>query len=207
MNNTPLNKIGFTKIYDFVLSNSKLTSSQKLLISYVLGWQDSGKICFESNKTLAKRFGLNLSTIKKQITQLNKFDFFSSKENSAVNQFGKWSNSKEMKVDINALVSFLISKNEEVKVTDSSMLQETDSVVLEKTDSSVLEETDSSVLRETDSSVLRDENITFDTLEEFSFYVDGITADKISIETKKQRFDMLGQYGQLRNKENIGRIF
>lgn len=97
----------YTKIPDKILSSTKLTPSQKLIISYVLRWQSSGKICFESNKTLSIRFGVSVSAIKKQITQLNKLPFFLSEEVSDFNEFGKWSNSKQMVVDPKNLDQFL----------------------------------------------------------------------------------------------------
>lgn len=97
----------YTKIPDKILSSTELTPSQKLIISYVLRWQSSGKICFESNKTLSIRFGVSISAIKKQITQLNKLPFFISEESSDFNEFGKWSNSKRMMVDPKKLDQFL----------------------------------------------------------------------------------------------------
>ena len=104
----------FTKVPDTVLASNKLNPSQKLVISYVLRWQSSGMVCFESNNSLAKRFGLSLSAIKKQITQLNKLSFFVSKETSHRNENGKWSNSKKMEVDEDKLKAFLNSSESEV---------------------------------------------------------------------------------------------
>lgn len=97
----------FTKVPDTILASDKLTPSQKLVISYVLRWQSSGMVCFESNNSLAKKFGVSLSGIKKQITQLNRLPFFLSKETSKRNENGKWSNSKKMEVDEEKLKEYL----------------------------------------------------------------------------------------------------
>jgi DNA mismatch repair ATPase MutL len=106
-------KENFIKVPDNILSTNKLTSSQKLMISYVLRWQSSGKTCFESNNTLAKQFGLQLAAIKKQITALNKLPFFKSKETSGQNEHGKWVNSKKMVIDEIALNDFLQTVDKE----------------------------------------------------------------------------------------------
>ncbi len=102
----------FTKVTDSILASRKLTASQKLLVSYVWRWQSSGKVCFESNSTLARHFGLTLAALKKQITVLNKMPFFESKETSGLNIHGKWSNSKEMKVNVDALRNYINAKEE-----------------------------------------------------------------------------------------------
>ena len=63
--------------YD-LLSTTKLHSTQKLFIAYIIGWQRNGLVCKETNNTLAKKFGMKYSGIRKLISALNKFDFFLS---------------------------------------------------------------------------------------------------------------------------------
>jgi hypothetical protein len=65
--------------YD-LLATTKLSSTQKLFIAYIIGWQVKGKICFETNKNLAKKFGMQYGGIRTVISTLNKFDFFNSKK-------------------------------------------------------------------------------------------------------------------------------
>lgn len=61
--------------YD-LLSTTKLHSTQKLFLAYIIGWQRNGLICKETNNTLAKKFGMKYSGIRTLIRELNKFDFF-----------------------------------------------------------------------------------------------------------------------------------
>jgi hypothetical protein len=63
--------------YD-LLATTKLSSTQKLFIAYIIGWQMKDKICFETNKNLAKKFGKQYGGIRTVISTLNKFDFFNS---------------------------------------------------------------------------------------------------------------------------------
>lgn len=109
----------FTKIPDALLATKKLTPSQKLIIAYVLRWQSSGKVCFESNQSLALRFGLSVSSLKKHITQLNKLDFFLSEETSEFNEFGKWTNSKRMTIDETKLNQLLMPTGTSLKPANS----------------------------------------------------------------------------------------
>lgn len=111
-NQTPTEQ--FTMISFDILSSTKLSSSQKLLVAYVIGWQRTNKTCTESNSSLARRLGLPLDTLKDQITNLNKLPFFKTISTSRINDFGKWSNSKEIKIDEEALNVFL-STSEAVK--------------------------------------------------------------------------------------------
>jgi len=63
--------------YD-LLATKKLNSTQKLFISYIIGWQRTGKICFETNRTLATKFGKEYGGIRSVLSSLNKFEFFKS---------------------------------------------------------------------------------------------------------------------------------
>jgi hypothetical protein len=101
-------KENFLQISETLLATPKLTLFQKMIIARVLAWQKNEKVCFESNKRLAKGFGMSLSALKKQITVMNKFDFFQSNETSKYNEYGKWENSKQMKVNKELLDKFLL---------------------------------------------------------------------------------------------------
>lgn len=103
----------FLQISETLLATHSLTLFQKMIIARVLAWQKNEKVCFESNKRLAKGFGMSLSGLKKQITELNKLSFFQSNETSKYNEYGKWENSKQMKVNKELLDEFLL-KNEKV---------------------------------------------------------------------------------------------
>ena len=70
--------------YD-LLSSKKFTSSTKLLIAYILGWQASDKICFESNAEIGAKLGLKKTGIKSITQELNKYDFFSCITNGTSN--------------------------------------------------------------------------------------------------------------------------
>lgn len=61
-----------------LLATKKLNSTQKLFVSYIIGWQRTGKICFETNRTLATKFGKEYGGIRSVLSSLNKFEFFKS---------------------------------------------------------------------------------------------------------------------------------
>ena len=53
----------FLKINNLLLSSVKLSSSEKIVISYILGWQLNDKDCFETNQSMAKKLGLKVRTL------------------------------------------------------------------------------------------------------------------------------------------------
>ncbi|WP_269237343.1 hypothetical protein [Flavobacterium flavigenum] len=69
----------FVKVNYNLLASPKLNSTQKLFLSYIIGWQNNNKICFETNRNLALRFGKKYGGIRSVIKDLNTFDFFKSK--------------------------------------------------------------------------------------------------------------------------------
>jgi hypothetical protein len=109
------NELTFTKNYTSITASTKLTAIQKLLIARVLNWQQNKLVCTLSNNALAAELGESLSTIKRTITKLNKTTFFVSKETSHFNEFGSWSNSKEIVIDEKKLFEFIS--------TDSKVIQ------------------------------------------------------------------------------------
>ena len=115
------NEQTFTKNYSLITASTKLTALEKLLIARVLNWQQSDLICKLSNNALAAELGESLSTIKRTITKLNKTPFFESYETSDFNEFGKWSNSKEMVIDEIKLYEFINEPNVKTKVAEVKM--------------------------------------------------------------------------------------
>lgn len=106
--------------YD-LLSSTELHSTQKLFIAYIIGWQRNKRVCRETNKNLANKFGMKYSGIRTLIRTLNKYDFFESISfdyNESNNTSGH-----ELKVDETKLKSFLdlvcVSKTD-VKIPNES---------------------------------------------------------------------------------------
>ena len=93
--------------YD-LLATKKLNSTQKLFVSYIIGWQRTGKICFETNRTLATKFGKEYGGIRSVLSSLNKFDFFKSVSKDYNKKSG---NSRhEITVNIAKLDAFLANE-------------------------------------------------------------------------------------------------
>ena len=69
-------KQNFVQVNYDLLATKKLNSTQKLFISYIIGWQKNNLICKETNNKLASRFGLSYSGIRTVLHDLNKYDFF-----------------------------------------------------------------------------------------------------------------------------------
>ena len=69
-------KQNFVQVNYDLLSTKKLNSTQKLFISYIIGWQKNELICRETNNNLASRFGKKYSGIRGVLNDLNKYDFF-----------------------------------------------------------------------------------------------------------------------------------
>ncbi|KFF06313.1 hypothetical protein [Flavobacterium reichenbachii] len=95
----------FVKVSYNLLATTKLSSTQKLFVSYILGWQKNGKICFETNNNLALRFGLKYSGIRSVLRELNKLDFFSSVKKDYNEKTG--TSGHEITVNIDKLDAFL----------------------------------------------------------------------------------------------------
>jgi hypothetical protein len=99
----------FVKVEYNLLATSKLSSTQKLFVSYIIGWQKNKKICFETNKTLASKFGMQYGGIRSVITTLNKFDFFKAIKKDYDERTG--TSGHEITVSIEKLETFLGSEN------------------------------------------------------------------------------------------------
>ncbi len=110
----------FIKVSNDLLRSNKFNSTQKLFISYVLGWQANKLTCFESNQSLADAFALKVSGIRELIKGLNKFDFFTVEIKNPTNM-GKWASQHEIRIDENKLMKYL---KEEIKtnISDSKAI-------------------------------------------------------------------------------------
>lgn len=107
----------FVQVNYDLLATTKLSSTQKLFISYIIGWQKNRKICKETNNNLALRFGMKYGGIRSVLTELNKFDFFESVQK---NYDGKTSTSgHEITVDVDKLNAFLTTETR-IKKNDST---------------------------------------------------------------------------------------
>lgn len=114
------NEQTFTKNYSLITASTKLTALEKLLIARVLNWQQSNLKCTLSNNAIATELGESLSTLKRTITKLNKTPFFRSFETSKFNEFGKWTNSKEITIDEQKLFEYVSGPKEIIKVSIES---------------------------------------------------------------------------------------
>lgn len=95
----------FVKVDYNLLATTKLSSTQKLFVSYIIGWQKNGKICFETNNTLALKFGMKYGGMRSVITTLNKFDFFKAIKKDYDEKTG--TSGHEITVNIEKLETFL----------------------------------------------------------------------------------------------------
>lgn len=98
-------KKNFVKVNYNLLATPKLSSTQKLFIAYIIGWQKNGKICFETNNNLALKFGKKYGGIRSVISTLNKFDFFKSVKRDFDEKTS--TSGHEITVDIDKLEAFL----------------------------------------------------------------------------------------------------
>ncbi|WP_338840562.1 hypothetical protein [Flavobacterium ginsenosidimutans] len=108
----------FVQVNYNLLATQKLNSTQKLFISYILGWQRTGKICFETNRTLASKFGMKYGGIRSVLKGLNRFDFFKSvsKDYDEKNS----TSGHEITVNVAKLENFL---DEEKPITKSNLTE------------------------------------------------------------------------------------
>ena len=111
----------FTQVDHNLLSSTKLNFGQKLFISYILGWQNNGKVCFETNKSLANTFGLSIEGIRKLIRGLNTYEFFNSTQSGIKSNKENWSSTHTIKIDEKLLKEFL---NDSSTKQESNIQQE-----------------------------------------------------------------------------------
>lgn len=116
----------FLKVTYDLLATTKLSSTQKLFVSYIIGWQKNGKICTETNNNLAMKFGMKYSGMRSIITELNKFDFFKSIKKDYNEK--TFTSGHEITVDVDKLEVFLASETS-IKKTNSTENVENQSIL------------------------------------------------------------------------------
>jgi hypothetical protein len=112
----------FVKVNYNLLATTKLSSTQKLFASYIIGWQKNGKICFETNNTLALKFGMKYGGIRSLLRELNKHDFFKAIKKDYDERTG--TSGHEITVSIDLLENFLLpdeKPNEIVSTNEKSI--------------------------------------------------------------------------------------
>lgn len=107
MNNT--DKLNFIMVNNNLLANTMLSSTQKLFISFILGWQRSELTCRMTNRSLASHFGMKYAGIRSLLNKLNKYNFFETTQYGHTNQNSIWTSGHEMRVNEDKLIDFLKS--------------------------------------------------------------------------------------------------
>ena len=150
-------KSNFTQVNHNLLASTELSGSQKLFISYIIGWQENGKTCFQSNQSLADTFGLSKSGIRKIIASLNKYIFFSSTQYGERANVNNWTSTHEIKVDVAELNKFLSGK-EILHQTDVSITTQSTSIssIVESIEENESDEIPSVVDEETEEETEKD---------------------------------------------------
>lgn len=127
--------------YD-LLASTKLSSTQKLFISYIIGWQKNNLICFETNNTLASKFGMKYGGIRSLLKTLNEYEFFKSvkidfdkKSNTSgheitvnVEKLEEFLNSEDSK-EINTLMSEKNIENQEIVENSNAKTTQTENII------------------------------------------------------------------------------
>lgn len=125
----------FLKISNELLASAEITSSEKIFFSYIIGWQTNGKVCFESNSSIAKNLGMKVSGLRSLIRRANKkYDFFQSTQfDIELKRSDNTTSKHEIRVDVELLKEFLneiVSLNVE-KIISSAGVFATNSEVVE----------------------------------------------------------------------------
>ena len=97
----------FIMVNNDLLANQLLSSTQKLFLSYILGWQRSERTCTMTNRNLASHFGMKPAGIRSMLNKLNKHDFFVTTQYGHTENNSKWTSGHEMLVDEVQLSQFL----------------------------------------------------------------------------------------------------
>jgi len=111
-------KSNFVPLYDAILASKNLNSTQKIFISIVLRWQATGKICKETNQSLAQKMGMEMQGIKTLIKRMNKLPFFTSISKDSEKIKGGYISRHEITIDrakLNDYLTAVIVKEPVVK--------------------------------------------------------------------------------------------
>jgi hypothetical protein len=104
----------FTIVGNDLLASTKLNSTQKLFISYILGWQKNNLSCKVTNNNLASHFGMKYAGIRTMLNTLNKMDFFTTTQYGYRNEKGIWTSGHEIRVDEKELNEFLSNEKKAI---------------------------------------------------------------------------------------------
>lgn len=143
----------FVQVNYNLLATQKLNSTQKLFVSYIIGWQRTGKTCFETNRTLASKFGMKYAGIRSVLKALNRFDFFKSVSKDYDEK--SRTSGHEITVNVDKLEKFLDGENQ---INESNL-------------------TEVQFKNESTSNFLEVENILEDELEKLPTYLINDTVD------------------------------
>lgn len=105
----------FVMVNNDLLATPRLSSTQKLFISYIIGWQKSGLSCKMTNRILAEHFGMKYAGIRSMLNKLNTYKFFETTQFGHTVDNSSWTSGHEIKVDEAKLVEFLIAGKSEKK--------------------------------------------------------------------------------------------
>jgi hypothetical protein len=105
----------FVMVNNDLLATPRLSSTQKLFISYIIGWQKSGLSCKMTNRNLAEHFGMKYAGIRSMLNKLNTYKFFETTQFGHTVDNSSWTSGHEIKVDESKLVEFLNAGKSEKK--------------------------------------------------------------------------------------------
>lgn len=114
----------FVQVNHNLLATTKLNSTQKLFISYIIGWQKSNFICKETNNNLALKFGMTYGGMRSLISSLNKSSFFKAERLDFDNKTS--TSGHKIQVDIKKLEEFLCTEklDEETISTETEIIED-----------------------------------------------------------------------------------
>jgi hypothetical protein len=108
----------FVMVNNDLLATTLLNSTQKLFISFILGWQKSNLTCRMTNRNLAEHFGMKYAGIRSMLNKLNTYKFFETTQYGHNNDNSSWTSGHEMRVDEEKLIEFLKTGKSEKKVDE-----------------------------------------------------------------------------------------
>lgn len=103
----------FVMVNNDLLASTRLNSTQKLFISYIIGWQKSNLTCKMTNRNLAKHFGMKYAGMRSMINKLIKKGLLESTQFGHTVDNSSWTSGHEIKVNEAMLNEFLkVGKSE-----------------------------------------------------------------------------------------------
>jgi hypothetical protein len=108
----------FVMVNNDLLATTRLNSTQKLFISYILGWQKNNLTCKMTNNNLATHFGMKYAGIRSMLNKLNTYKFFETTQYGNTNENSTWTSGHEIKVDEAKLIEFLNAGKTDKKILE-----------------------------------------------------------------------------------------